>query len=209
VKILILGGFLGSGKTSVLLQLAEYLVSLEKEYHSEVKVAIVENEIGAIGIDDKVLKKAGFIVNNLFSGCACCSLTGELVASIKKIQTELDPQWLIIEATGVAYPGSIRKAILTEVGLDATILIIADAKRWQRLVNAMELLVSGQLEDTSIVLLNKVDLISSAELKQVEHSILNYNQTAEVIPISAKAVIPEDILKKIVNQAEDLYDNKA
>ncbi|MDZ5723688.1 GTP-binding protein [Acetobacterium sp. K1/6] len=209
MKILILGGFLGSGKTSVLLQLAEYLVSLEKEYHSEVKVAIVENEIGAIGIDDKVLKKAGFIVNNLFSGCACCSLTGELVASIKKIQTELDPQWLIIEATGVAYPGSIRKVILDEVGLDATILIIADAKRWQRLVNAMELLVSGQLEDTSIVLLNKVDLISSAELKQVEHSILNYNQTAEVIPISAKAVIPEDILKKIVNQAEDLYDNKA
>jgi G3E family GTPase len=209
VKILILGGFLGSGKTSVLLQLAEYLVSLEKEYHSEVKVAIVENEIGAIGIDDKVLKKAGFIVNNLFSGCACCSLTGELVASIKKIQTELDPQWLIIEATGVAYPGSIRKVILDEEGIDSTILIIADAKRWQRLVNAMELLVSGQLEDTSIVLLNKVDLISSAELKQVEHSILNYNQTAEVIPISAKAVIPEDILKKIVNQAEDLYDNKA
>ncbi|MEO1817058.1 MAG: GTP-binding protein [Acetobacterium sp.] len=209
MKILILGGFLGSGKTSVLLQLAEYLVSLEKEYHSEVKVAIVENEIGAIGIDDKVLKKAGFIVNNLFSGCACCSLTGELVASIKKIQTELDPQWLIIEATGVAYPGSIRKVILDEVGIDATILIIADAKRWQRLVNAMELLVTGQLEDTSIVLLNKVDLISSAELKQVEHSILNYNQTAEVIPISAKAVIQEDILKKIVNQAEDLYDNKA
>lgn len=82
MKILILGGFLGSGKTSVLQQLAEYLVSREKEYHSEIKVAIVENEIGAIGIDDKVLKKAGFIVNNLFSGCACCSLTGELVASI-------------------------------------------------------------------------------------------------------------------------------
>jgi len=209
VKILILGGFLGSGKTSVLLQLAEYLVSLEKEYHAEIKVAIIENEIGAIGIDDKVLKQAGFNVSNLFSGCACCSLTGELVASIKKIQTELDPQWLIIEATGVAYPGSIRKVILDELGLDATILTIADAKRWQRLVNAMELLVSGQLEDTSIVLLNKVDLVSSAELKQVEHSIINYNQTAEIIPISAKAVIPEAILKRIVNQAEALYDNKA
>lgn len=209
MKILILGGFLGSGKTSVLLQLAEYLVSLEKEYHAEIKVAIVENEIGAIGIDDKVLKQAGFNVSNLFSGCACCSLTGELVGSIKKIQTELDPQWLIIEATGVAYPGSIRKVILDELGLYATILTIADAKRWQRLVNAMELLVSGQLEDTSIVLLNKVDLVSSAELKQVEHSILNYNQTAEIIPISAKAVIPEAILKRIVNQAEALYDNKA
>lgn len=209
MKILILGGFLGSGKTSVLLQLAEYLVSLEKEYHAEIKVAIVENEIGAIGIDDKVLNQAGFNVSNLFSGCACCSLTGELVASIKKIQTELAPQWLIIEATGVAYPGSIRKVILDELGLDATILTIADAKRWQRLVNAMELLVSGQLEDTSIVLLNKVDLVSSAELKQVEHSIINYNQTAEIIPISAKAVIPEAILKRIVNQAEALYDNKA
>lgn len=208
MKILILGGFLGSGKTSVLRQLAEHLVGLEKEYRSRIKVAIVENEIGSIGIDDKVLKQAGFNVHNLFSGCACCSLTGELVASIKKIQLELDPQWLIIEATGVAYPGGIRKAILEGIGLDASIVIIADAKRWQRLVNAMESLVSGQLEDTSIVLLNKMDLINSVEFKQVEQSILNYNQTAEVFPISAKAIIPEDILKKIVNQAEALYDKK-
>lgn len=202
MKILVLGGFLGSGKTSVLLQLAEYLVNNENEHHSETKVAIVENEIGAIGIDDKVLKQAGFNVNNLFSGCACCSLTGELVASIKKIQLKLDPQWLIIEATGVAYPGSIRKAILEGIGLDASIVIIADARRWQRLVNAMELLVSGQLEDTSTVLLNKVDLVSSLELEAVENSILHYKPSVEVIPISAKEIIPQAIWKKIVRGEE-------
>jgi G3E family GTPase len=207
VKILILGGFLGSGKTSVLLQLAEYLVSHEKEHHAEVKVAIVENEIGAIGIDDKVLKQAGFKVNNLFSGCACCSLTGELVTSIKEIKQELDPQWLIIEATGVAYPGSIRKAILDGVGLEAPIVVVADAKRWQRLVKAMRLLVSGQLEDASLVLLNKVDLVSTTERKAAEDSILQHRPMIEIIPISATEAINPAIWEKIVRERGDFNEH--
>ena len=208
MKILILGGFLGSGKTSVLLQLAEYLVKNEKEYHSEVKVAIVENEIGAIGIDDKVLKQAGFSVENLFSGCVCCSLTGELVDSIKKIQLELAPQWLIIEATGVAYPGSIRKAVLEGIGINSSIVIVADAKRWQRLVNAMTLLVSGQLEDASMVLLNKMDLVSSPELAAVEGSILHYNPEVEIIPVSAKGIINQAIWEKIAGEGKDVDEHK-
>ncbi|MDO0825290.1 GTP-binding protein [Desulfosporosinus nitroreducens] len=95
---------------------------------------------------------AGFKVDNLFAGCACCSLSGELVSSIKNIQKALNPEWLIIEATGVAYPGSIGKAILESLGLDAYIITIVDAKRWRRLQNAMETLMSEQLKDSSIVL---------------------------------------------------------
>ena len=101
MRVIILGGFLGSGKTSVLLQLARYLVDNEKNSFSEVKVAIIENEIGDVGIDDKVIVNQGFSVTNLFAGCACCSLSGELVYNIKTIQKELNPEWLIIEATGI------------------------------------------------------------------------------------------------------------
>ena len=111
MRIIILGGFLGSGKTSVLLQLARHLVKRERATSGGVKVAIIENEVGDVGIDDKVLVNEGFSVKNLFAGCACCSLAGELVYSIRMIQKELNPEWLIIEATGIAHPGSMRETI--------------------------------------------------------------------------------------------------
>ena len=98
MRIIILGGFLGSGKTSVLLQLARYLVDKEKESSAEFKVAIIENEVGDVGIDDKVLVSEGFSVSNLFAGCACCTLSGELVYSIRNIGKELNPEWLIIDS---------------------------------------------------------------------------------------------------------------
>lgn len=202
MKIVILGGFLGSGKTSVLLQLAKYLVDKEWDYPSEVKVAIIENEIGQIGIDDKILLNAGFKVDNLFAGCACCSLSGELVSCIKNIQKTLNPQWLIIEATGVAYPGSIRRTILESLGLDAYIITIVDAKRWRRLQNAMETLMSGQLKDSSIVLLNKVDLIDDTELEQVKGSIIPFINDIKILPISAKELILDKFWDNLVNEME-------
>lgn len=209
MKIIILGGFLGSGKTSVLLQLAEYLVKLEKDCRSETKVAILENEIGTIGIDDKLIRNAGFSVENLFSGCACCTLTGELIGSINKIQKDLNPEWLIIEATGVAYPAGIRKAVLEGNKIDSTILVIADAKRFPRLADAMESLVSGQLETASMILLNKADLVSNLELEKVMNCILNINNAVEVVPVSAKETIALEILEKIAIKAEVSYGNNA
>jgi len=190
LKIIILGGFLGSGKTSFLIQLARFLAK-------NGKVAIIENEIGEAGIDDKVLRGSGYNVSNLFAGCVCCSLTGELIASIKNMKENMNPEWLIIEATGVAYPGSIRKSILEELESDSFILTVADAKRWNRLVNAMETLVSGQLEDSNLILLNKVDLVTAIELKLVKESILNFNKDLEIVTISAIQDIDQYVFEYI------------
>lgn len=112
MKVLILGGFLGSGKTSLLLQLAYYMtghLSGDKKY----QVVILENEIGEEGIDDKLLRGNGYQVENLFSGCACCTLSGELLSSVSNIEKQLQPQWLILETTGLAYPHLIQKIWLT------------------------------------------------------------------------------------------------
>ena len=70
MNLLILGGFLGSGKTTVLLQLAKYITG-DHVKPGETKVAIIENEIGEQGIDDKILKSGNYSVENLFAGCAC------------------------------------------------------------------------------------------------------------------------------------------
>lgn len=202
MNIIILGGFLGSGKTSVLLQLANFLVNKEKDNAGEIKVAIIENEVGQIGIDDKILNNAGYRVNSLFAGCVCCSLNAELLTSINNIQETLNPKWLIIESTGVAYPGSIRKAILDYLKFDSTIITIVDAKRWKRLTLALETLVKGQLEDSALVFVNKIDLINDTELVEVKESILHYNQEVEIISLSAKESLSDEFFDSIVKRIE-------
>lgn len=205
MKIIILGGFLGSGKTTVLLQFARYLVNMEQAAKGEIKVAIIENEVGEVGVDDKVIANEGFSVNNLFSGCACCSLSGDLIYSIRNIEENLGPEWLIIEATGIAHPGSIKNTILKRLELPSYVLTVADAKRWKRLARAMESFVSGQLEESSKVLLNKADLVTDDELEEVKHSIVSYNSGVEIISISAKDALPDHLLKKLADEVKGLY----
>ena len=207
MRIIILGGFLGSGKTSVLLQLARYLVDKEKETSGETKVAIIENEVGDIGIDDKVIVNEGFSVNNLFAGCACCSLAGELVYSIRNIQKELNPEWLVIEATGIAHPGNMQQTIKKGLGMPSYIITVVDAKRWKRLARAMEIMVTGQLEDSAKVLLNKADLVDSNEIESVKESICNYNKSVEIISTNAKDDLPAELWKIVTDEVEKLYGN--
>ncbi len=205
MRIIILGGFLGSGKTTVLLQFARYLVNMEQAKKGEIKVAIIENEVGEVGVDDKVIAGEGFSVNNLFSGCACCSLSGDLIYSIRNIEENLGPEWLIIEATGIAHPGSIKNIILKRLEVTPYILTVADAKRWKRLARAMETFVTGQLEESSKVLLNKADLVTDDELEEVKRSIQGYNSRVEIISTNAKDVLPDQLWEKLAIEVKGLY----
>jgi G3E family GTPase len=205
LRIIILGGFLGSGKTTVLLQFARYLVNMEQATKNQIKVAIIENEVGEVGVDDKVIANEGFSVNNLFSGCACCSLSGDLIYSIRNIEENLGPEWLIIEATGIAHPGSIKDIISKRLEVTPYILTVADAKRWKRLARAMETFVSGQLEESSKVLLNKADLVTDDELEEVKRSIQGYNSGVEIIATSAKDALPDNLWKKVADEVKGLY----
>ena len=107
MKMIITGGFLGAGKTSLVLQMARYLAGENPEHKA--KVVILENEIGEVSIDDKVLENGGFEVETMFSGCVCCTMAGELVTNVYQIVNRLDPEWIIMEATGVAYPLNIKE----------------------------------------------------------------------------------------------------
>ncbi len=92
MNLIIVGGFLGSGKTSLILSLAHFLVTNEDS--AKTNLVIIENEVGEIGIDDKVLKSDGFSVKELFSGCVCCQLTSDLVTSLNDIQENINPKWI-------------------------------------------------------------------------------------------------------------------
>ena len=192
MKVLILSGFLGSGKTSALLPLAHYLVE-RSDSDAANKVMILENEVGEIGIDDAFLRGGGFQVDTLFSGCACCTVAGELVSSVIKIRKEFDPDWLILETTGVAYPKNIQETLHTACNLDARIAVLVDAARWKRLLRPMEALLSGQIIGSDAVLVNKIDLVDAAALDDVDADIRGFEPNANIVHISALEPIAHEV----------------
>ena len=183
MKILLLSGFLGSGKTSALLQLAAYLVRGCKKEGTG--VMIIENEIGEVGVDDKVLKAGGLQVRELFAGCACCTGGADLLEDIRVIRETADPEWIIIEATGVAYPLQIKENVEACFRIPVKIMAMADAKRWKRLHAYMAQLIEAQVDSADCILLNKVDLVDEAEADAIVAELRSYNPRAEIHKVVA------------------------
>ena len=191
MKILLLSGFLGSGKTSALLQLASYLVrTSEKEGTS---VMIIENEIGEVGVDDKVLKARGLQVKELFAGCACCTGGADLLSDIRTIRDSVSPEWIVIEATGVAYPRQIKENVEACFHIPVKILALADAKRWKRLHAYMADLIEGQVENADCILLSKVDLVEASEADAIVEELRKYNPSAAIHKVVANQPMDEGL----------------
>ena len=94
VKIDIISGFLGAGKTTLIKKL------LKDGFQGE-QVVLIENEFGEIGIDGGFLKEAGIQIREMNSGCICCSLVGDFGTSLKEVVTKYDPDRILIEPSGV------------------------------------------------------------------------------------------------------------
>ena len=202
MKVLILGGFLGSGKTTLLLSLARYLVDSSRS-GSVYKVVILENEVGREGIDDKLLRGNGFDVENLFNGCACCTLAGELVSAAYEIEKQYTPDWLIVETTGLAYPGLIQDNLAAGIGMESRVCTVVDVSRWKRLLNAMRELFVGQTERADVVLMNKADLVSEDVLRTVEKDIAEMNPNAARIATSAVGHVEEHVWDMVMGVTDN------
>ena len=101
-KVDIFSGFLGAGKTTLIKKL------IEEAYQGE-KVVLIENEFGEIGIDGGFLKDAGIEINEMTSGCICCSLVGDFGRALEKVLAEFAPDRILIEPSGV---GKLSDVIL-------------------------------------------------------------------------------------------------
>ena len=108
-KIDIFSGFLGAGKTTLIKKL------LSEAYKGE-KIVLIENEFGEIGIDGGFLQDAGITVNEMNSGCICCSLVGDFSKALEKVIKEYSPDRIIIEPSGVGKLSDVRSAVSTVLG---------------------------------------------------------------------------------------------
>ncbi len=198
MKTIILGGFLGSGKTTVLLQLAKYITA-KPDFP---QVVILENEIGEVGVDNEILEGAALAVESVFSGCICCTGAVDLIDAVQTIESQYEPDWLIVEATGMAQPSSIQTNLKNILGLDSVILAIADASRWSKLMIASPVFVRKQLEGAGLVLLTKTDKTDADALAKAYGEVKECSGGAKVYPVCALDPISENIFEELMDKAE-------
>ena len=202
---LVVGGFLGSGKTTTIINTGKYLV--DKGH----KVAIIVNEIGEIGIDGDIISKFGFDTKEITNGCICCSLKMGLRSTVITLYNSYNPDVLIIEPTGIAFPNVIKREIeLMDLGEGAEIaplVTLIDGSRFKHLLKEMRHFSTRQIEDAEILAINKIDLMDKMQIPIVEESVQQLNRKAKIIRISANnsdekfcsfmdMILPEELLNR-------------
>ncbi|MCS7083498.1 MAG: GTP-binding protein [Aquificaceae bacterium] len=159
----VITGYLGSGKTT-------FLINSARKYLKDRKVAIVVNEIGDISVDGQLLKRHYAEVLELPDGCVCCALSEEFERVVENLIQNQNPDVILVETSGSAIPMPVMYSLQAlNCALDGVICII-DAFNFDKI--KFEQNARSQIGSSNILVLNKIDLISSDELKRIEKELL-------------------------------------
>ncbi len=187
IPVLIVSGFLGSGKTTLVRRLLE-----DAQARGE-RVAIVSNEFGALGIDEALLGGGEERFVELAGGCVCCQLSDELVDTLEALRTQVDPDRIIIETSGVALPfetqlNLYRPPVSAWVGDEASVVVVSAAQ----LAEGEELdgTFADQVASADLLLLHKIDLVAVEALAALEATIVAMNPDAPVLRAAYGQVDP-------------------
>ena len=176
-KIDIFSGFLGAGKTTLIKKLI-------KEGYENEKIVLIENEFGEIGIDGGFLKEAGIQINEMNSGCICCSLVGDFREALNKVIEQYHPDRILIEPSGVGKLSDVINAVKS-VTNDNVILnsfiTVADASKVKSYMKNFGEFYNNQIEYTNTIILSRTQNVSDEKLSKALELIREHNKTASVV----------------------------
>lgn len=176
MKILIVSGFLGAGKTSFIKELIK---------KTGKKLVIMENEFGETDLDSRELKKVGELeILEFMEGCVCCTMKDSFVKSVLAVSQSLDPEYLIIEPTGVGKLGSILES-LEKICYEKIILLkpllILPPRSFLSNISSFSDIYIDQIKNASIILFSKAENEDSESLEQIKKKISEINPAASII----------------------------
>ncbi|KAH7132132.1 CobW domain-containing protein [Dendryphion nanum] len=171
IPITIITGFLGSGKTTLILNL---IPQLPKTY----KLALLKNEFGDVAIDSQLASSSAISgVQELLNGCICCNLVGQLSDALETLANEITPDRIVIETSGSAFPATLAmevnrlSASTGKYVLDGVMSVI-DVENWKGYEDT-SVTAKMQARYTDLIVLNKWELVSERRLEDVEDAILD------------------------------------
>ncbi len=177
IKVDIFSGFLGAGKTTLIKKL------VEEAYKGE-KIVLIENEFGEIGIDGGFLKDAGIEINEMNSGCICCSLVGDFGKALRQVVEQFEPERILIEPSGVGKLSDIIEAVrnlnIPDVSLNG-FTTVADAKKAKLYMKNFGEFFNNQIEHASSIILSHTQNMAEDKLTSVVEMIKEHNPHAVVI----------------------------
>jgi Ni2+-binding GTPase involved in maturation of urease and hydrogenase len=163
MRLLMVGGFLGAGKTSLVSALAGHL--LERRW----RILILENEAGRAAVDDAFLSRAGLEVQSMLGGCACCDLRPRLVERLEQVHAQDRWDLVVMEPSGVANLAELAVLLAESTPASAVqTVLVADATRLATLRRALPGLLEAQLRAAQAAVLSKVDIAGPKELEAAE-----------------------------------------
>ena len=178
VKIDIISGFLGAGKTTLIKKL------LKDGFQGE-QVVLIENEFGEIGIDGGFLKEAGIQIREMNSGCICCSLVGDFGTSLKEVVTKYNPDRILIEPSGVGKLSDVIKAVQgvqdeVDIKLNSYTTVV-DAKKCKMYMNNFGEFFDNQIQYAGAIIMSRTDIASEKKVQESLELLRSLNKDAAII----------------------------
>ena len=177
-KIDIISGFLGAGKTTLIKKL------IQEAFQGQ-KVVLIENEFGEIGIDGGFLKESGIQINEMNSGCICCSLVGDFKTALQDVLKQYEPDRIIIEPSGVGKLSDVIKAVQKVVDGEKVLLnsyiTVADAQRAKMYLKNFGEFYNNQVEFASAIILSRTQKVTEKKLEQVVELIREINDKSPIV----------------------------
>lgn len=203
IKIDIISGFLGAGKTTLIKRL------LNTKLHDE-KVVLIENEYGEIGIDGSFLKDTKIDITELNQGCICCSLQGDFEKALKELVSKYNPDRIIIEPSGVGKLSDIVKAVtdsnIENSKINALVCMCDVTKAKMYLKNFGEFYID-QIKHAKTVILSRTDVASQKKIEEAL-SIIRENNCEALIVTTPVDELSDDKLIEAYEAKNDEFERK-
>ena len=192
VKIDIISGFLGAGKTTLIKKL------LKEAFEGE-QVVLIENEFGEIGIDGGFLKDAGIEIREMNSGCICCSLVGDFGASLKEVVEKYHPDRILIEPSGVGKLSDVIKAVQgVEEDVDIQLnsyTTVVDAKKCKMYMRNFGEFFDNQVQYAGAIIMSRTDIVDEKKAMESMELLRSINEKAAVITTPIEKLDGKKILE--------------